>query len=127
MTEIKTSQLALKRSQNPQILSYAREMIQAHTDSTNKLKPIAARLGLKMPQSLGAENQSLVNSLNGLSGTQFDRAYMDGQTKAHAKAQANFQTELKQGQNSQLKAFASEILPVVSMHLEMAKNFTAMR
>jgi putative membrane protein len=127
MTEIQTSQLALKRSQNPQILSYARDMIQAHTDSTNKLKPIVARLGLAMPKTLGAENQALVNSLNGLSGAKFDRAYMDGQTRGHAKTQATYQTQLQRGQNSQLKAFANEILPVVSMHLQMARNLTAMR
>uniref|UniRef100_UPI00286DDF73 DUF4142 domain-containing protein n=1 Tax=Chamaesiphon sp. VAR_69_metabat_338 TaxID=2964704 RepID=UPI00286DDF73 len=127
MTEIQTSQLALNRSKNPQILKYAQEMIQAHTDSTAKLKPIATRLNLAMPKTLGAENQSLVNQLNSLSGTQFDLAYTSGQARAHARTQAVFQTELQQGKNPQLKAFANEILPVVSMHLQMAKSLTAMR
>jgi putative membrane protein len=127
LTEIKTSQLALSRSQNPQVLKYAREMIQAHTDSTNKLKPIAARLGLTMPTTLGAENQAFYDRLSRLSGTQFDSAYKTGQASAHARTQAVFQTELKQGQNSDLKAFANEILPVVAMHLQMAKSLTAMR
>jgi putative membrane protein len=125
--EIQTSQLAIQRSQNPQILSYARQMIQEHTNSTNKLKPIAARLNLALPNTLAAEDRPVVNQLSRLSGTQFDRAYMNGQTQGHAKTQALYQTQLQQGQNSQLKAFASEILPVVSMHLEMVRNMTAMR
>jgi putative membrane protein len=127
MTEIKTSQLALRKSKNPQVLSYAREMIQAHTDSTNKLKPIVARLNLTMPKTLGSENQALVNRLSRLSGTQFDREYTTGQAQGHAKTQAAFETELQQGQNSDLKAFANEILPVVTMHLEMVQKMTAMR
>jgi putative membrane protein len=127
MTEIKTSQLALNRSQNPKVLQYAREMIQAHTDSTNKLKPIAARLGLEMPKTLGAENQALVDRLIRLSSNQFDSAYTTGQAKAHAQTQAVYQNELQKGANSELKAFANEILPVVSMHLQMAKSLTAMR
>jgi putative membrane protein len=127
MTEIQTSQLALNRSQNPQVLKYAQEMIQAHTDSTSKLKPIAAGLNLPMPKTLGTQNQALVDRLSRLSGTQFDLAYTTGQARAHAQTQALFQTELQQGQNSQLKAFANEILPVVSMHLQMAQKLTAMR
>lgn len=127
MTEIQTSQLALRKSKNPQVLSYAREMIQAHTDSSNKLKPIVARLNLAMPESLGSENQALVNRLSRLSGTQFDREYTAGQAQGHAKTQAAYQTELQQGQDPDLKAFASEILPVVTMHLEMVQKMTAMR
>jgi putative membrane protein len=126
MSEIKTSQLALKSSQNPQ-LQFAREMIQAHTESSSKLKPIATRLGLELPKSLGTENQALVNQLKTLSGTSFDRAYRKGQTNGHTKTQAVFETELQQGMNTQLKAFANEILPMVSMHLQMAKSLTAMR
>jgi putative membrane protein len=92
MTEIKTSQLALKSSQNPQVLQFARQMIQAHTESTSKLKPIANQLGLALPKSLGAENQVLVNQLKTLSGTSFDRAYMNGQINGHTKTQAAFET-----------------------------------
>lgn len=69
----------------------------------------------------------LIFILKTLSGKQFDRAYMSGQTKAHAKTQALYQNQLKQGQNSELKAFANEILPVVTSHLQMAQSMTAMR
>jgi putative membrane protein len=127
MTEIQTSQLALNRSQNPQVLKYAQEMIQAHTDSTSKLKPIAARLNLAMPKTLGADNQVLVDRLSRLSNTQFDMTYTTGQARAHAQTQSLFQNEVQQGKNPELKAFANEILPVVSMHLQMAKSLTAMR
>jgi putative membrane protein len=127
MTEIQTSQLALKRSQNSQVRQFAQEMIQQHTQSSNKLKPLAARKGVTLPKTLGAENQALLTQLTKLSGTQFDQAYMKGQTQAHTKTQATYQTVLQQGQDPEVKAFASQVLPVVTAHLRMAQNMVAGR
>ncbi|XGV97759.1 MAG: DUF4142 domain-containing protein [Leptolyngbya sp. BL-A-14] len=127
MTEIKTSQLALKRSQNPQVRQFAQEMIQQHTQSSSKLKPLAAQKGVALPKSLGTENQALLTQLTKLSGTQFDQAYMSGQTKAHAKTQSVYQNELQQGQDTDVKAFASQVLPVVTAHLRMAQSMVAGR
>ncbi|PSB30266.1 DUF305 domain-containing protein [Stenomitos frigidus ULC18] len=127
MTEIQTSQLALKRSQNPQVKQFAQEMIQQHTQSSSKLKPLAAQKGITLPKSLGTENQALLTQLTKLSGKQFDQAYMSGQAKAHAKTQAVYQNELKQGQDADMKAFAREVLPVVTAHLRMAQSMVAGR
>lgn len=127
MTEIQTSQLALKRSQDPQVRQFAQKMIQQHTQSTNKLKPIAVKKSFALPTSLGSENQALLTQLTKLSGTQFDQAYMSGQTKAHAKTQMAYQDELKQGKDSDVKAFAREVLPIVTAHLRMAQGMVAGR
>jgi putative membrane protein len=127
MTEIQTSQLALKRSQNPQVRQFAQEMIQQHTQSSNKLKPLASQKSVGLPTSLGAENQALLTQLTKLSGTKFDQAYMSGQAKAHAKTQAVYQNEVKQGQDTDVKAFARQVLPVVTAHLRMAQGMVAGR
>ena len=127
MTEIQTSQLALKRSQNQQVRQFAQEMIQQHTQSSNKLKPLAAQKGVALPKSLGADNQALLTQLTRLSGTQFDQAYMSGQARAHAKTQSFYQSELQQGQDTDVKSFASQVLPIVTAHLRMAQNMVAGR
>lgn len=127
MTEIKTSQLALSRSQNRQVRQFAQMMIQHHTQSSNKLKPLAVQKGVVLPRDLGAENQALLNQLEKISGTQFDQAYMKGQIEAHAKTQAVYQKELQQGQDPDVKAFATQILPIVTAHLRMAQNMVAGR
>lgn len=44
ITEIKTSQLALQRSHNPQVKQFAQMMIREHTQSSSKLKPLAAHV-----------------------------------------------------------------------------------
>jgi putative membrane protein len=126
MTEIRTSQLALSRSQNPQVRQFAQQMIQHHTQSSSKLKPLAAQKGVTLPKDLG-ENQALLTQLTKLSGTQFDQAYLSGQVKAHSKTQALYQKELQQGKDPAVKAFASQVLPVVTAHLRMAQNMVAGR
>ncbi|MER3433730.1 MAG: hypothetical protein C4288_09905 [Leptolyngbya sp. ERB_1_1] len=81
MTEIKTSQLALQRSSNPKVKQFAQMMITQHTESSNKLKPIAAAKKVTLPNSPDKENSALVSQLTKLAGTQFDQAYMNGQVR----------------------------------------------
>jgi putative membrane protein len=121
-TEIQTSQLALKRSQNQEVRSFAERMIQEHTTSSQQLTPIAQKKGFTPPKDIGKENKALLTKLSNLKGTDFDRAYMQGQVQAHSKTLANYQNYLKQGQDPDLTAFASQFAPIVADHLQMAQS-----
>jgi putative membrane protein len=123
-TEIQTSQLALKRSQNKQVRDFAQRMIKEHTDSSKQLKQIAQKKSFKLPKDIGQENKALLTQLSNLNGTNFDQAYMQGQVQAHTKTLADYQNYLSQGQDSDLSAFANKIAPIVADHLQMAQNMT---
>jgi putative membrane protein len=127
MTEIQTSQLALKRTQNPKVKQFAQDMIREHAQSSSQLKPLAKQKGIALPKSIGSESQLLVDRLTKFSGAKFDQAYIEGQTQGHTKTQAAYQEELNQGQDADVKAFASEVLPIVTAHLGMAQNLAAER
>jgi putative membrane protein len=127
MTEIQTSQLALQKSRNKSVRDYAQMMIDHHTQSSRQLKPIAQSKRVPMPKNLGPENTALLTSLKKVNGSEFDQAYMQGQVQAHTRTQAEYQKYLDQGQDPQLRAFASKIQPVVVQHLEMAQKMVATR
>jgi len=127
MTEIQTSQLALQKSRNKSVRDFAQQMIQQHTQSSRQLKPIAQSKRVTLPTSIGPENTALLESLRKVNGSQFDQAYMQGQVQAHTRTQAEYQKYLDQGQDPQLKAFASKIAPVVAQHLQMAQKMVATR
>ncbi|MGI2904218.1 DUF4142 domain-containing protein [Tolypothrix sp. VBCCA 56010] len=127
MTEIQTSQLALQKSKNKSVRDYAQMMIKHHTESSKELKPIAQSKNVTLPTTIGPENTALLTSLKKVSGSQFDQAYMQGQVQAHTKTDAEYQKYLNQGQDPQLKAFASKIEPVVAQHLQMAQKMVASR
>ena len=121
-TEIQTSQLALKRSKNQEVKNFAQRMIQEHTNSTQQLTQIAKKKGFTPPKDVGKENKALLSKLSKLNGTNFDRAYMQGQVQAHTKTLGEYQNYLKQGQDSDLTAFASQVAPIVADHLQMAQT-----
>ncbi|NEU72664.1 DUF4142 domain-containing protein [Hassallia byssoidea VB512170] len=127
MTEIQTSKLALQKSRNKSVRDYAQMMIKHHTESSRELKPIAQSKKVALPTTIGPDNTTLLESLKKVSGSQFDQAYMQGQVEAHTKTEAEYQKYLDQGEDPQLKAFATKILPLVTQHREMAQKMVATR
>ncbi|ARV60646.1 DUF305 domain-containing protein [Nostocales cyanobacterium HT-58-2] len=120
--EIQTSQQALKRSQNQEVKNFAQRMIQDHTQSTQELTQIAKKKGVALPKDVGQDNKPLLTKLTQSKGTNFDKAYLQGQVQAHTKTLSNYQNYLKQGQDPDLRAFAGKIEPIVAEHLQMAQN-----
>ncbi len=127
MTEIKTSQLALDKSQNEAVRKYAEEMIAEHTKSSSELKPLADRKSVTLPANLNPKQQALYNKLSGLSGEAFDKAYLQGQTVAHADTAALFKNYLRTGKDAEAKQFARKVMPVVQGHLADARELSAGR
>lgn len=128
MTEIQSSRLALQRSQNRNVRSFANRMIQQHEQSTRILKQIASSKGVTLPKYISdQQDKSLLNQLSRLHGKNFDQAYMQGQVQAHQRTLAEFQKYQQYGQDPQLKAFANRIEPIVAQHLQMAQSMIATR
>lgn len=127
MNEIMTSRLALQRASSAEVKSYAQVMIQQHTDSSSKLKPLAQQKGVTLPNSPSPEGRALMTQLSKLSGRQFDQAYMRGQAQAHARTEAEYRRQLQQGQDPDVRAFANQVLPVVAEHRRMAEGMVAGR
>ena len=127
MTEIQTSQLALQRSSNRAVRTYAQQMIREHTNSSRQLMQLAKQKGVTLPKDIGNENKALLAKLQKTSSREFDQAYMNGQLAAHARTQAEYQREIQQGQDQAVKAFANRVLPIVAGHLRMAQSMVANR
>ena len=125
--EIKSSQLALQKSSNPEVKQYAQKMIDEHTQSTNQLKQIAAQTGMTLPSDPGSFNQAVLDQLTPLTGSAFDRAYLEAQANGHMQAVALFRTEMGRGQETALKQFATQLLPTIEQHYSMASQLTGQR
>ena len=122
--EIKSSQLALQKSNSAEVKQYAQKMIDEHTQSTSQLKQIATQTGVTLPSDPGAFNQAVINQLTALTGSAFDRAYLEAQANGHMQAVAVFRTEMARGQDTALKQFATKLLPTIEGHYTMASQLT---
>jgi len=71
------------------------------------------------------KHKALVTKLSGLSGAEFDRAYMKQMVKDHSDAVSLFQREASRGNDAELKAWAAKTLPALQDHLRMAREISA--
>jgi putative membrane protein len=121
--EIELGQIALKNTQDQGVRTYAERMVKDHSAADKKLKAIAAKENLQLPQTLDPEHQALKTKLQSLKGEDFDRAYVNAMAKGHDKAVALFESASQQSQMpGELKQFAASTLPTLEEHQEMAHS-----
>lgn len=121
--EIELGQIALKNTQDEGVRKYAERMVKDHSAADKKLKAIAAKENLQLPQSLDPEHEALKTKLQSLKGEDFDRAYVNAMAKGHDKAVALFESASQQPQMpGELKQFAASTLPTLEQHQEMAHS-----
>src|SRR4029079_8520195 len=121
--EIELGQIALKNTQDKDVRTYAERMVKDHSAADKKLKAIAAKENLQLPQSLDPEHEALKTKLQSLKGEDFDRAYVQAMAKGHDKAVALFESASQQPQMPEdLKQFAASTLPTLEQHKEMAHS-----
>jgi len=70
---------------------------------------------------MNAKQQAAYDLLKTKTGADFDKAYVDAIVKDHEEDVKAFQREADKGKDEQIKAFATETLPVLQGHLEKIK------
>lgn len=121
MLEVKLADLALQKSNNSQVKSFARKMKQDHTNANEKLKGIVGS-NMQLPTNLSAEQQQQVDTLQSKSGSAFDKAYADTMVQDHQKDVSEFENASHNAPTEQLRNFASQTLPTLKEHLKLAQQ-----
>jgi len=127
MAEVKLGQLAQEKASSDAVKTFAKRMVDDHTKAGDKLKEAAQSDNIALPGELKASDQAAYDRLSKLSGTEFDRAYMQMMVKDHEEDVAEFKKEVAGGKNEALKSFAAETLPTLEDHLKQARDVAANR
>ncbi len=122
MAEIELSKLATTKAQNAEVKKYAQQMIQDHTNASAELKQLAGKKNVTLPTELDAEHKAIKDRLSGLSGAEFDKAYVNAMVSDHEKTVNLFKTQADGGTDADAKAFAAKTLPKLQGHLDMIKG-----
>jgi len=120
--ELALSQLAADRASNPDVKSYAQELITACQQLNNDLQTLAGQKNIDISKSVQKGQTEDVASLTNKSGQDFDRAYLKQMVKENGETAALFKKESSDGKDSDVMALASKYLPIVHDHLERAKS-----
>lgn len=120
IAEIRLSQMAVQKSTNDSINSYAREMITDHTTAQNELRTISNDLNIVLNDSLDQAHSTLYNQLSALKGFAFDSAYIANQVTDHQSTKTLLETMISNRGDSSLVSYANKRLPIVNRHLQKA-------
>jgi putative membrane protein len=125
LAEVEHGRLATTNASSPRVRRFAQRMINDHQKAGNELKQLASRSEVTLATKLDAQHQATQNDLAKLNGTPFDQAYMALMVKAHLQAVAQFQQEAKNGQDRDVKAWASRMLSMLQEHVRLASSLDA--
>lgn len=127
--EINPSRLAEQRAQNPQVKEYAGRMIREHGMLEDSLRAMEQRQNItpapsQISQQIHSQTQSTMSRLQGLSGAEFDQAYMQSMVQSHQEALTMIDNQLLPStQDPQLRtAISQQVRPIVMSHLEAARQ-----
>ena len=123
--EISASQIALKKSKNPDVKAYATQMISDHQKLRSDMAPYAQKLGVMTPQPLNATHKAEDQRLSQLSGKKFDAEYLKAMSEDHNKTLGMFRNEEATTADPSLKSAVMQGDPVVAQHLQMANDMAS--
>jgi putative membrane protein len=121
MTEVQVAKVALSKTQDPSVRTFAEQMVKDHGKANMELAGIAKRKGLDVPAALDAEHKAIVQKLSAKSGAEFDSAYSKQMMADHDKTLALF-ADASQSRDTDIAAFAQKTLPTLKEHRKMADS-----
>ncbi|UNU24685.1 DUF4142 domain-containing protein [Microcoleus vaginatus] len=125
MMEVELGRLAVQRGSSAGVKQYGQEMVEEHTKANQELMQLVMQKQVELPAEMSTQNKALMDRLSGLSGTSFDAAYKQAMIDSHTQAIALFQAQSQQGQDPDLKAWATQKLPNLQAHLKMVNQMLA--
>ena len=125
LMEVELGKLASDKASSQDVKKFGQRMVDDHSKANSQLKQVAEKKTLDLPTQLSDAHKQMKERLSGLSGEQFDRQYMQEMVKDHKEDVELFRKQADQGQDADLKRFASETLPILEQHLQLAQDIAA--
>ncbi len=115
------AELAKKQAFTPEVKAEAASVASEQTDAAARLKVLAARMRVTLPEEPDSEGKMVLQTLGKLKGVKFDKSFLDAQ----ADAQAQIETSLHAGADSSdgdIKAFAEAGLRTLKQERERVRK-----
>lgn len=123
MFGVEAGKLALQRG-NDKTKGFAEKIIKDHEESAQALKALitAGNVRASAPTAIDSSHQTILDTLKGAQGDDFDKQYSDAQVSAQADALSLFERYSKGGDHPDLKLFAAKRLRSLEERVRLAKD-----
>jgi len=119
--EIEFGKLAQSTSKTPEVISLGKMMEEDHTQSLMAIQMLAKKKGMTIPATLPDIGQAEYKKLLNETGPEFDRHYSNLMVKGHKEAIGLFAKAATYLTDPEIRAWASNTLPYLRLHLESAQ------
>ncbi|RYE19488.1 MAG: DUF4142 domain-containing protein, partial [Sphingobacteriaceae bacterium] len=114
--EISAGTLASQKALKPEVKAFGQQMVADHTKAQTALLQLAKSKGYQLPAQ--ATSQAVPEPmLVKATGKDFDRMYIHMMAPGHRETVLRYQTYAVSGKDPNVKAFATQTLPVLKDHL----------
>jgi putative membrane protein len=123
MAEMELADLALSRSHDTALQTYARKMRDEHWRAQEKLRAVAADAKIALPAMVDKKHQDIEGSLKRSAADEFDAGYVKAIVSGHDDAVALFDAAASSKTKTlpqPLQRYAVEMLPIVRNHRDAA-------
>lgn len=122
--EIELGKLAQEKAQNQRVKDFGAMMVKDHSLANNALMQLGTEKNVVVNYAMTPEQKEHLNKLKKLSGSAFDKEYINMMVNDHVKAIESFKRGAD-NRDEQVNAFANQRLPVLKKHLDSAKAIQA--
>ena len=120
--EIAAGQMAADKGSSQGVKDFGRTLVTDHTAHKAKLATLAGTMNVPTTDDTTPDAKAMAAKLEGLSGADFDKAFVDGMVDGHKKAIAMYESESTSSDAAPVVSLAKETLPTLRMHLKTAEG-----
>lgn len=121
--EVESSKLAATKASNPEVKTFAEQMVADHTKANDELKALASSKGVAVLSEPSTKQKTELKKLESATGADFDQKYTNSMgVSAHRETVALFKKASTSAQDADVKAWASRTLPTLEHHLKLAED-----
>jgi putative membrane protein len=122
MIEAHVGQMAEAQASDSGVKDFAKRLADDHSRAYSQLLELANKTGDTIPRGVNIRRDHAATQLEHLKGTRFDRAFVSEEISDHQRALAKFKREAAHGSDPDVKALASQMIPILEQHLNTARQ-----
>jgi len=122
MAEVELGKLAAAKGTSNDVKQFGQKMVTDHTQMGENMKHVAQQVGASQPSVMSAADIALETKLKVLSGSDFDKAYIQAMVKDHEDDLGLFNKEITTGSSSVVTNAARDGAKIIQEHLDMIQK-----
>lgn len=123
MMQLQASQMAAQNATSKDVRTIAAAEVEEQTILSAKLKELAQAKNVALPDQAHKKTAKLLSTLQGKTGSEFDRAYIDQSgVEGHEMLRETMMKVQSKAADPDLKALAVTALPLIETHLQVSRD-----